>query len=345
MRLVIRITLLLLVGSLALSACSLLSSKPDPGELTSTAVALTPTAMPATPTPLTPTVVLVAPPDANQHLSGEFEREIRALAEVDGLRFQIRPSLASGDLTPEMKIVVALAPDIGISALAQAAPDTHFISVGMDEITATDNLSVLRSRTYDIESLAFIAGFIAGVITPDWRAGILLPAEQNSAALMEQAYRNGLHYWCGLCQPSYAPFIIYPQSSQVSDPTDAVAALSTVDTLVNLGVQTIYVPAEVSTIPLLEYITEKQLMMIGVTEPPASAAGLWVVSLRTGNLLDNFGLLWEKVSSGEPGIMIEVPLDLMDTGSGILEESRQRVIRQMLDELSTGLIHPGLVTD
>jgi hypothetical protein len=341
----IRLSLMLIIGSLVFSACSQFTPKPDPVALTATVVALTPAEMPATHTPLTPLSILIVPPGADQVLADELENEMRGLAEDDGLRFQVRPSLSLGELAPELEIVVAIPPDPGLVALAQAAPATQFISIGVDGITTTENLSTIRSQTYDTENLAFIAGFIAGVITPDWRAGILLPAEQTSATQIQLAFSNGLHYWCGLCQPSYAPFIIYPQSAQVIDPADSIAALSTVDTLVNLGVKTIYVPADVSTTALLEYMAQKQLMMIGVSEPPDSVAALWVVSLRAGSPLESFKSLWADVSSGIPGADIEIPLDLLDTEAGLLGESRQRVIREMLGELSSGLINIGLVPD
>lgn len=337
--------LILLLGSVLLAACSLIPEKTSPADLTATVIALTPTAIPATPTPLPPLAILIAPGGADQVLAGELEQQMKSLAEAGKMRFQVRPSLTTADLTPDVAIVAALPPDPGLAGLSQAAPDTQFIGVGIDGLTAGGNLSVIHSRAYDGEDLAFIAGYIAGVITPDWRAGILLPADQNTAAQLLQAYGNGLHFWCGLCQPLYAPFVVYPQSAQVTNPADPVATLSTVDTLTNLGVTTIYIPGEVSTSPLLEYIGQKQVVMIGSGTPPASVAQLWVVSLRTGDPLDSFRSAWDRLVSGNGGFEIEIPLELAETGAGLLDEARQRVVNEMLDELSNGLIDPGLVPE
>jgi hypothetical protein len=85
--------------------------------------------------------------------------------------------------------------------------------------------------------------------------------------------------------------------------------------------------------------------MIGGGEPPASAAGLWVVSLEAGDLLGSFESVWQEVLKGHGGLDIEVPLQLADTGAGLLGEARQRVVMEMLVDFSKGLIDPGLVPD
>lgn len=337
--------LMVLISSLLLAACSLLPAKTPPADLTATAIALTPTAIPATPTPLPPLAILIVPDGADQVLADELEQEMKLLAEAGGMRFQVRPSLSGGDLTPDMKIVTALPPDPGLATLAQSAPDTQFIGVGIEGLNAGGNLSVIHARAYDGEDLAFIAGYIAGVITPDWRAGILLPADQANSALLLQAFSNGLRFWCGLCQPLYAPFIVYPQSAQINNPSDPVATLSTVDTLTNLGVTTIYIPSEVTTTALLEYIGQKQVRMIGTGTPPSSITNLWVVSLRSSDPIDSFSTLWDQVASGNGGVEIEIPLELAETGAGLLDAARQRVVNEMLVELSSGLIDPRLVPE
>jgi hypothetical protein len=270
---------------------------------------------------------------------------MKELATSEGMRFQTRPSLATTELASDMTIIVAIPPDPGVAALAQAAPASQFVAIGIDGVGQADNLSLIRSQSYDAQSLAFIAGYIAAVITPDWRAGILLPADQAAATSLLQAFSNGLHFWCGLCQPAYSPFVNYPQSAQVVDPADAVTTLATVDTLSNMGVQTFYVPAEVATTALLEYIAGKQAMIIGTSQPPSTVTGQWVVSLRAASPVGSLRSLWSDLIAGEGGETIDVPLELADIGAGLLDESRQRVIKEMLAELAAGLISPGLVPD
>lgn len=341
----IRILIFCLIGILFFTACSIFPGKPEPSELTATAFALTPSAIPVTPTSLPPLAILIVPQTADQTLAVGMEQTMKELSSADGLRFQIRPSLSPAELTTDIKIVAALAPDPGLTALAQAAPEIQFIAVGIDSVEALNNLSVIRTHSFDGENLAFIAGYIAGVITPDWRAGILLPSDQTIASNLLQAFSNGLHFWCGLCQPLYAPFVAYPQSAQIVNPADAVSSLSTVDALRNMGVQTFYVPPEVSTTALLEYIAQNQALIIGTLPPPASVTGQWVVSLTAASPLGSFATLWAEIKAGKGAVTINVPLELADTGAGLLDEARQRVVREMLVELSNGLIFPGLVPE
>ena len=340
-----RVLLMLLLGSVLLSACSLLPDKTPPPDLTATAVALTPTERPSTPTPLPPLAVLVVPVGADPVLADQIEQRMKELAQAVEMRFQVRTSLSQNELGEDMTIVAVLPPDPGLSALAQNTPQTHFIGVGIEGLTAGENLSVIHAQIYNAQELAFIAGFIAGVITPDWRAGILLSADQTDAVLLSQAYNNGLHYWCGLCQPAYAPFVVYPQSAQVINPTDPVAALSTVDTLTNSGVTTIYIPDGVMTTALVEYMAQKHILMIGTVDPPESVVSLWVVSLQAGSPLGAFDTVWQAAMDGQVGGDVTVPLALANTGSGLLGEARRRVVLEMLAELTNGLIDPGYVQD
>jgi hypothetical protein len=338
------IQILLLVG-LLISGCSLFPSNTPPPDLTATVAALTPTDRPVTPTPLPPLAVLVVPDGADPTLAEQLEQKMRTLTEAAEMRFQVRPSLSQNELSDDMTVVAVLAPDPGLSALASATLQTQFIGVGIEGLAAGNNLSLIHAQAYDAQDLAFIAGFIAGVITPDWRAGILLPSDQTDAALLQQAYSNGLHYWCGLCQPAYAPFVVYPQFAQILNSTDPVAALTPVDSLVNAGVTTIYIPDGVMSTELSEYIAQKQIMMIGTVEPPESTASLWVVSLQAGSLLGVFDSVWLEIMAGRGGRDAIVPLALSNTEAGLLGEPRQRVVTEMLTELMSGLIDPGSVPD
>ncbi len=86
-------------------------------------------------------------------------------------------------------------------------------------------------------------------------------------------------------------------------------------------------------------------MIIGTAQPPSTVTGQWVVSLRAASPVGSFETLWIDLVADRGGVVIDVPLELADTGAGLLDESRQRVIREMLAELADGLITPGLVPE
>ncbi len=118
------VLVVLLAGSLLFSACTLFPGKPDPAALTATAIALTPSVTPVTPTPLPPLAILIVPQGADQSLASGLENSMKELTTASGMRFQTRASLTTAELTEDMDIIVAISPDPGITALAQAAPTT-----------------------------------------------------------------------------------------------------------------------------------------------------------------------------------------------------------------------------
>lgn len=92
-------------------------------------------------------------------------------------------------------------------------------------------------------------------------------------------------------------------------------------------------------------MAQKLIMMIGSGEPPENAASLWVVSLQAGSPLAAFDSIWLEAMEGRGGGKIIVPLELAHTEAGLLGGARQRVVNDMLEELTNGLIEPGLVPD
>ena len=89
-----------------------------------------------------------------------------------GLRFQVLTNLTEDDFQQdEYQIVVVLAPFPDLQTLAESTPDTKFLAVGFNDLAPGENLSVLRSGGGDYDIQGFIAGYIAALITPDWRVG------------------------------------------------------------------------------------------------------------------------------------------------------------------------------
>ena len=91
------------------------------------------------------------------------------IRELD-LRFQVLTNLTEADFErEEYQIVVVLSPYPDLQALAESAPETKFLAIGFNEIEPTANLSVLRSGGGDFDLQGFAAGYIAAMITTDWR--------------------------------------------------------------------------------------------------------------------------------------------------------------------------------
>ncbi len=134
--------------------------------------------------------------------------------------------------------MVALPPDPGIANLAAANPQAQFLAVGIPGVTVTSNLSQIGSDGERPDQQGFLAGYLAAVITPDWRVGVISQSDSPAGKAAQNGFTNGVIFYCGLCRPSYPPFIQYPILVDLAAGTDPQAA---VDSLVSNAVKTVYV--------------------------------------------------------------------------------------------------------
>jgi len=209
---------------LLMTGCGVTGEKTvSPEEMTITAVP-EPTATPIdTPTPLPPVGVLLTPPGSDQRLSDELNPIIGSYIRDLGLRFQVLINLTEDDFQrDDYQIVVVLAPFPDLQTLAESTPDIKYLAVGFNDLTPGENLSVLRSGGGDYDIQGFIAGYIAALITPDWRVGALSVQENPDALAARDGFRTGVKYYCGLCNPKYAPTgINYLYPKYIDLPVDA----------------------------------------------------------------------------------------------------------------------------
>ncbi len=185
-----------------------------------------------------------------------------------------------------------------------------------------------------------MAGIIAAVTSQDWRAGILSQAGTPEGEAVRDAFVNGAHYFCGLCNPSMPPFVSLPQVAELNAgaaPADWQAA---VDELVKQGVQTVYVAPAVSTPDLLSYIAQANLKIIGGQTPPAAVSGQWVATVSSDPLA-TLRQVWPDLLNGKSGGSLTEEVTLNDVKADVLTPGRQQVVLQARDDLAAGLIVPG----
>lgn len=326
-----------------LSACSNSNPTggPTPSSLppTTPIVTVPPTLPPVTPTAAQPTatprpgvVLLVIPVGADPALISILEVEARDLAGADGLELRTLAALTQADLQAKPRLVVALAPLPDLAALAAAAPDVPFIAAGMDDLAPTPNLSLIRGDY--LQNQAFLAGYIAAIITPDWRAGIL-----DTGPAARTAFLNGVRYFCGLCKPAYPPFINYPQAS-----ADGLSGVPAADDLIQKAVGTAFVAPGQSTPEVLAALAKAEVNLIGGQAPSDELRPRWVVTIRVdaGAALRQ---AWAEAAAGRGGGEYRPGLILDNMDSGLLNPARLRLVEQVLQGLQDGTINPAAVPD
>jgi hypothetical protein len=259
-----------------------------------------------------------------------------------GLRYQVLPSLSVDDFQTEAyAIVVVIPPFPELAALVEGAPDTKFLAIGFDGLSPGDNLSLLGSGGADYDVQGFIAGYIAAMITDDWRVGALSLEEDPNALAARDGFRTGVKYYCGLCNPIYAPTglnYLYPKYFDL--PVDATTAEISfyIDYLVDRVVNTFYIVPGVGTPQIYQTLVGYQKYIIGSgIDYREEYQEYWVASLEY-DLVNALVEFWPRFIESETGIEELPPLLITDVNRDLLSEGKMNLVYKILEEVQAGLI-------
>ncbi len=332
--------ILLLVLAILLAACSpaetpAATSTPQP-----TDTPVIPPTLTATPTVLL--VILVLPADLDVETSNLYQKTVYDLAQSAGFRFQVRNTLTPADLAePGLQVLIALPPDPGpgIMTLAAAAPQVQFLAINIPGVTAGGNVSVLGGNSQS-EVAAFLAGYTAALITDDYRTGMMIPKDNADALRALNAYANGKTFHCGTCRPFYYLPWSFPQYVEIPAEEDKANYDAYADILMlQYKVRTIYLYSDIAIPELYEYIGTTGVYMIGTISPDPRPAG-WVMTIQP-DVIKAIQNAWPQLIAGQGGITVQSPLGLSDIDPSLLSPGKQRLVRQVLDDLQAGRIDIG----
>jgi hypothetical protein len=333
---------LLLYSIIFLTSCALPGGKtPTPGVPSSTPI---PTASP-TPT-ITPLTILVLSTDLTQADSDRYQTLVYDLAKANGMRFQVRNVLTPADLALEgtaLKVVVALPPDPGLSELTAAAPGVQFLTVGIPDIAAAPNLSSVGAAGFPADQQAFLAGYIAGMIAQEWKAGVLYQKDTTSGEAARNAFANGFVFYCGACRnPLFPqPAGIYPYL--IGIPIDAPERDYTgyADWLIRNFVKVAYVDPQVATSDLLSYMAQSGILLISQTLPGEDLRSNWVASIQP-DLTSALQSIFPELVAGKGGVVVSTPLFLTEVNPDLLSDAKLRLAQEVLTGLQNGTIGTGV---
>lgn len=336
--------LAILLLMIALVGCTLPgSSTPQTGQGTPTSGATD--ALPIfTATPGTPLTILVIPPDMPKKDSDLYQSTVNDLARAAGMRFQVRNSLTSEDLStePDLRIVVSFPPDPGLAELASKAPQVQFVGVTIAGLSpASTNLSLVGGKGTPLDKQAFMAGYIAALLSPDFRVGIITQKDTPEGTLAYDAFLNGMHFFCGLCNPQFPPWYKYPVHSEIPSDTPEAQYRFFAEPLKDYMVDFAFVYPGVGTRDLFDYMSQVGLNIISQARPADNLAPNWVVSIQP-EVVPAIQALWPDLLTGKGGQDISLPLFLVDVNPDLLSPGKQADVQQILDRLQKGEIDPGV---
>lgn len=328
------------------ASCSVLGTEtttPVQPDQTPTAVPASP--VPATSTPSSPVGIVLVPLEAEPSLVKSLEPLLREQIQERGLRYQQRESLGEEDFQrDEIQWVFVFPPVDDLMTIVESAPDTNFLAIGFSDLEPAENLSVIRSGNDDYAVQGFIAGYIAAMITPDWRVAAVGIRENPAAQQAREAFVAGAKYYCGLCLPKYAPTgenYLYPKYIEFPPEAGQAERQASVQVLLNRAVETFYIVPGAGDPALYEFLMASGANLIGSGKDYQSSFGTnWVASLTPNFELVLEGYLLDFLA-GETGKMIQAPLEITDVNPELLSPGRLLNARRMLEKIEAGWVSPS----
>ena len=293
----------------------------------------------ATAVELEPIVVLVASPEADPTGVAQTESALLSLTQDSELMVEIRENLSPGMLTTNVKIVVGVGPGLDLNNLAADAPQTAFVAIDAPDAVPANNVSVIGDPVVDQQRQAFMAGYLAALVSEDYKIAAIVPSGTDSTNQIVDAFVIGARFFCGICQPKYPPYNTFPQWETMSADNAVNGFRSTVDPLIANGVEILYLHGSMASPELLTYLAESSVKVVGV-QSPATERNNWVgtIARDPGPALVE---LWPQLLNGTGGTQIPVSVTLMDTVAGLISEGRYRLFEEMTADLEAGLVSPS----
>jgi hypothetical protein len=303
----------------------------------------------ASPTPPSiPLTILVLPADMPQAKSDQYQTLVYDLAKTNGMRFQVRNVLTPADVAlegPALKVVVALPPDPGLAVLTAAAAGVQFLAVGIPGLAAASNLSTVGAAGLPVDQQAFLAGYIAGMVAPEWRVGILSQKDTPGGDAAVTAFTNGYHFYCGDC---FNPNFPQPNSHglypiPVRIPTDAPESDYTgyANLLIHNFVKVAYLYPDIATPALLSYMAQNDVLLISQKLPSEDVRPNWIASIQP-DLISALQRLFPDLAAGKGGQVVPTPLFLTDVNPDLLSNAKMRLVTDVLNGLQDGTIGTGV---
>jgi basic membrane lipoprotein Med (substrate-binding protein (PBP1-ABC) superfamily) len=237
---------------------------------------------------------------------------------------------------PETRFVFALDDLNEVATVADSNPGAVFVSIGLPGEDAPSNTYYLAPDSTRYDELGFLAGYIAAVITPDYRiGGIALEGDGKEIAALK-GFVNGGIFYCGLCRPSYPPFSSYPQSviTSSAEPSDVNAA---VKFLRDLGVTTIYLSPGLNSEQVFDSLKGSEIWFIGSRTPSESSGLKWVASISS-DISKGVEIAWETWVAGQGGKSIIPPLMLSSHDEDLVPLGKLDHFQKVIEDLAKGRI-------
>jgi hypothetical protein len=292
-----------------------------------------------TETPAVPTAMLIVAEDADPNMVTNVQDALISLAEAEGLNLEVQTGALPEMLPSNVNVVVSVGPGLDINGLAPFSLETKFIVIGNPDAVPAENLSVIGDPAVEAQQQAFMAGYLAAVISSDYKIGGLFSSGASSETM--DAFVIGAEFFCGLCKPQYPPYFEYPQTEILAPGSSNDVVQTTVDILASNAIEVLYLQGELVSPELLTYLSTAGIKVVSDSPPDMSRIN-WVgtVSPDPASALPG---VWEDMLAGSGGVLVPAPIILLDAEAGLVSEGRMKLFDEMSAALEDGLVATEIV--
>jgi hypothetical protein len=340
--------------SLLLSGCgqATITAAP-PAPTAEQTLEATPAAVPTstlTPTPPPPQERIIFYPagGADEGLAARIEPILTEASIQAGLTLETRNTLLPDMIDEGVKLVAVTGGGAVLLDLVQAAPGVPFLVIGSSGLSAGENLSLFELQGESPDYISFMAGYIAAIVTPDWRVGMIGVEDEEEGARLRQGFTNGSIFFCGLCRQVYphfttqkAAYIRYPLYRGIRAGAGAAEWLEAADYLISRGTTTIYLAAEPADPTLLDYLAESGVKVLAGFAPPAGNSSNWIATLRS-RLDESLGAAISAILEGDEQQAPPTPIVFEHINQENFSLGRQRLAEKTREDLLLGFISTGV---
>jgi len=294
----------------------------------------------STPIQTETTIVLLSSPDADAFALSQVQKSLEVLADESGFVLFTEEGL-SIELMSNVPVVVAVGESIDINNLANRYPEVSFVAVDNNSAAPSVNLNVIGDPIVDQQRRSFMAGYLAALLSDDYKVAALAPVEGSSTETVLESFVVGVRFFCGICQPKYPPFQSFPQWETIPLGSSADTYQPILENYKNIGVEVIYAHGDLVSSEILTAITDLDIMMVG-DQRPLTTSNNYVGTVLSDPrpALEN---LWQDLMNGNDGFQTPASIALVDRNFNLLSEGRYQLFMEMADNLQVGLVSPEAV--
>ena len=274
-------------------------------------------------------VLSVGPEDEDQLLAELALPVLNSLAENEGMVVTTTSDLTEADIEEGTRIIVLIGGEEEAERLIPMYPDQTFLVIGETELSASDNVSLIGAKGLPYKQQAFMAGYVAATLSPEWRTGMVVT---NTSESITGYYTRGIEFFCGLCRIEIPPYYEYP-IIEFSDPTSTSDLNQTLQSLGSFAVDVAFIPGELSSLD----DGSIQSLIIGTVAPDDEWTPWWVATIEF-DVEDSIREAWPQLLGGVGGETMPIGLRFSNVNELNFSPGKLEHTNLVLEDIISGSI-------